>query len=229
MHRWPALRVGYFIAASSVLYIVLVAWLLQPEPAASDQSKAAGGRDGSLARQVRQNAWFPLVVSETANECIHFIGVEEGSHSRFERVQPVAMTKIVHQLWRSRAWVMQYIGFTNNFALAILQYFLPIYCLASRHCALLLLASLRLDNVVGVSPASQTKLIGDIALMCCITVDYTGKVRFRPGANSKCLLCLWRCRRVDSIRCSQTQPTILRGTSAFQLSGVSSSSLLMYS
>ena len=43
--------------------------------------------------------------------------------------QPVAMGAIAAQLWRSRAWVMQYIGFTNNFALAIVQYFLPIYCL----------------------------------------------------------------------------------------------------
>ena len=49
----------------------------------------------------------------------------------FLYVQPVAMADIGLQLWRSRAWVMQYIGFTNNFALAILQYFLPIYCLAS--------------------------------------------------------------------------------------------------
>ena len=49
-------RVGYFIAASSVVYIVLVAWLLKPEPAAAGKSKGDGKNDGSLARQVRQTA-----------------------------------------------------------------------------------------------------------------------------------------------------------------------------
>lgn len=43
--------------------------------------------------------------------------------------QPVPMGQVCSQLYRSNAWVMQYIGFTNNFALAVLQYFLPIYCL----------------------------------------------------------------------------------------------------
>eukprot|EP01052_Picozoa_sp_SAG31_P004713 SAG31_NODE_198_length_20656_cov_5.167291_18_plen_207_part_00 len=43
--------------------------------------------------------------------------------------QAVAGKALVKQLVRSRAWVMQYIGFANNFALAILQYFLPLYCL----------------------------------------------------------------------------------------------------
>ena len=43
--------------------------------------------------------------------------------------QSVSMGAVGSQLYRSNAWVMQYIGFTNNFALAILQYFLPIYCL----------------------------------------------------------------------------------------------------
>ena len=43
--------------------------------------------------------------------------------------QSVSMGAVGSQLYRSNAWVMQYIGFTNNFALAILQYFLPVYCL----------------------------------------------------------------------------------------------------
>jgi hypothetical protein len=49
-------------------------------------------------------------------------------------LQPVALPAVGAQLWRSSAWVMQLIGFTNNFALAVLQYFLPLYCLqADRH------------------------------------------------------------------------------------------------
>ena len=48
--------------------MVLVAWLLKPEPAASDQSKAGAGSDGSLARQVRRAARFPSLAPETQNE-----------------------------------------------------------------------------------------------------------------------------------------------------------------
>eukprot|EP01043_Picozoa_sp_COSAG02_P051204 COSAG02_NODE_5361_length_4398_cov_2.302163_5_plen_88_part_00 len=86
------------------------------------------------------------------------------------------MTKIAHQLWRSRAWVMQYIGFINNFALAVLQYFLPVYCLVSSHCALAL-ASLHLP----ILHCRRTPW--DTALMRCISVDCTGKIRLWPGAN----------------------------------------------
>ena len=50
-------RVGYFIAASSVIYIVLVASLLKDEPTAAavtpNGQNASGSKDGSLARQVR--------------------------------------------------------------------------------------------------------------------------------------------------------------------------------
>lgn len=125
-----SLRVGYFISASSMLYIVLVAWLLKSEPVASDPSKAAGESDGSLARQVRHNARLASLAPKHRMHAVNWCRAR--SHGLC-MLQPVAMTKIAHQLWRSRAWVMQYIGFINNFALAILQYFLPIYCLVSCH------------------------------------------------------------------------------------------------
>eukprot|EP01043_Picozoa_sp_COSAG02_P051205 COSAG02_NODE_5361_length_4398_cov_2.302163_6_plen_60_part_00 len=55
-----------------MLYIVLVALLLKSEPVASDQSKAPGESDGSLARQVRHNARL----SSFAPKHMQFIGVE---------------------------------------------------------------------------------------------------------------------------------------------------------
>ena len=35
----------------------------------------------------------------------------------------------VRQLWVSRAWVMQFIGMVNNFAISVLQFAIPLYCL----------------------------------------------------------------------------------------------------
>ena len=123
----------------------------------------------------------------------------------------MAMGQIARQLWRSRAWVMQYIGFTNNFALAILQYFLPIYCLVrififSLTCFPPYRANCRGCVSDGAMLAADSPRP---AFVCWIVI--VGKVRIWASSNRQCLFCVWWRRRVDLIRCSQTQPTILRG------------------
>jgi MFS family permease len=111
--------VGYFIALSSLISGMLVAATLRPTPPPELRPRQAGG----------------LAADHAAEEAAAGLGHD---------VHRLGACSIPAQLWRSNAWVMMYIGMINNFAVAVLQFSLPLYCLrhygfnqASTHALLL--------------------------------------------------------------------------------------------